>query len=152
MLESGIVLYRFNSFNALFLLLISNLRGWVLFCLTNKFYDSFFNIGLCFLGLLRCFSIGFKIKGFGFKFLRIKNGINIKVNFTHRILLFNPTNHKILYQSKTFFRIKARNIKLTRLALYYLFIFYKKVIYKKLGIYLKGTLFNLKLSKKKLKF
>jgi len=152
MIEGGIVLYKFNYMKTFFLLIVSALRGWGIFSVNYNFFNSFWNVQLQIMGFLKLFTLWFKIKGFGFKFIRLKNGISIKEGFTHRILLLNLRNAKIMYLSKAAFQIKSRDIVKLQFSLAYLLYYYKKIVYKKLGIYLKGIIFKLKLSKKKLKF
>jgi hypothetical protein len=126
------------------------LRGWAV--LKNYNTKCNFNLQLTLFGLNRLWKFWFKIRGFGFKFIKIKEGITIKANFTHRILLLSMKNCKMSYNSKSLFNIQSRNIHHLWDSLFYLLFYYRNIVYKKLGVYLKGTLFKLKLAKKKLKF
>jgi len=144
-----------NSLNTnLYLIILSLKLGWFLFKLKkNKNQSS----TIFFLGYLRLFKFNFKIKGFGFKwkyFLRLKtykSTIYLKIGLTHRVALKIFSNNKCIIKKKrlTFFN---RSYLYIRKNYHILFFCFQTFLYNKKGIYLKGTKFKQKLSKKKSKF
>lgn len=104
---------------------------------------------------IRLYRIIFKIKGFGFKWkhffnLRKYKPIILKLGLTHRILMIMNNNALIILRKKAF-TIKHRDyFDFTLLKT--IFYFYLNFLYYKKGIYLKGALFQQKVSKRKSKF
>jgi hypothetical protein len=147
LLDFPIQIYKLNYLGKCYLINLSSFLGW--FFLGIKASNG---LEVFLLGLVRLFLLKFKIKGFGFKFVKVRKGLCIRINLTHRFLLGLCDNQKIFLKTKYFFIYKARNFAFVRQA-FHLFVFYFKYFaYKKLGVYVKGMLFLPKLSKKKMKF
>jgi len=96
----------------------------------------------------------FKIKGFGFKFskLNLIKILIIRANITNRILFFCNSNISFMLINKRKVLLLSRNIHFLKASLFRFIFYFKKFKYKKLGVFMKGTIFNLKVSKKKKKF
>jgi hypothetical protein len=157
LLNKNLILYKFSNLAIIqqtYLILISVNNGWVLIPLLQKKNLLLENI---IFGFNRLYKFFFKIKGFGFKWKyqiglnKKKQNIYFKVGYTHRISLIPANNSKYILKKRRFI-VKNRSYKYIRNYLNLLFLLYKDYLYNKKGIYLRGTEFKLKLSKKKSKF
>jgi len=95
----------------------------------------------------------FRVKGFGFRFVSFYGkGVYLKLDYTHKVCIIPIKNHKIRYRHKYKFLIKGRNIDILKSTFQFFIFFLSQKAYKKLGIFLKGTIYKAKLSKKKTKY
>ena len=149
-----VIIYKITTLSYFnFILTLSINKGWIvtpLFYLYNKHIENIL------FGFIRLFKFNFKLKGFGFKWKYLINCkkqqlIFFKVGFTHKIILLIKKDSKYELKKQKIL-VKNRSYFFLRNYLNFLFILYKKNLYNKKGLYLKGTQFNLKLSKKKAKF
>ena len=154
LLTKTVALYNIlNKDNKILTLIITLKLGWILCPLK---ISSNLHLEPILFGYVRLYKFFFKIKGFGFKwkYFFLKNTINsivyFKLGFTHRIALW--IKNSLCKLKKRRFIIKHRSYSYLRNNLNLLFFFYKTYLYNKKGIYLRGTKFKLKLSKKKSKF
>lgn len=157
LLNKNLIIYKiFNPTGGTlkYMLLISITKGWILLplkCTYNLYFESIL------FGYNRLYKFFFKIKGFGFKWkyqigLKQKGQpIYFKLGYTHRIALLPHTDSKYVLKRRRFI-LKNRSYTYIRNSLNLLFFLYKEYLYNKKGIYLRGTVFKLKLSKKKSKF
>lgn len=150
-LANNLVIYKINPYH---LLVLSINLGWILLPLHSYNNLKFENI---LWGYTKLYKFFFKLKGFGYKWkYNLKNDIlnrNIffKLGFTHRITLLLGINTKYKLKKKRFV-IKSRSLKYLRENINFIYFLYKKYLYNKKGIYLRGTKFRVKISKKKSKF
>lgn len=155
-LNKNLVIYKIKQKNTpnTFLILISLKLGWLVYNLTF-YYNKQLNIIL--IGFLRLYKYHFKIKGFGFKwkyfvrFKKQKSMIYLKLGLTHRITFLILKNSKCKIKKKRLILLH-RSYIFIRNFFKILFFCFQTFIYNKKGIYLRGTLWKLKLSKKKSKF
>lgn len=155
-INNNLVIYNTKNLNIknTFLLIISINLGWSIIILNLNKNRHINNI---LFGYNKIYKFFFKIKGFGYKWKYNlnnnikKNNIYLKVGFTHRISIVSKKNIKYKMNKKRFI-IKGRSYKLIRNNLNFLFILFKNFLYNKKGIYLRGTRYKLKISKKKSKF
>ncbi len=156
LINKNLIIYKvINIFNYnQFLIIIAFNLGWFILPLKyvgNKQIESIL------FGYTRLYKFFFKLKGFGYKwkyFLNLKKQkqtIFLKLGFTHRISVIFQKNG-ICKLKKRRLIIKHRSYTYMRNKLNFLFFLYKTHLYNKKGIYLRGTQFKLKLSKKKSKF
>lgn len=157
LLNKNLILYKFSNLAITkdsYLLLVSITNGWVLLPFFQK---NNLQLESILFGFNRLYKFFFKIKGFGFKWkyqvgLKKQNQIiYFKLGYTHRIALISANNSKYILKKRRFI-LKNRFYKYIRNYLNLLFLLYKDYLYNKKGIYLRGTEFKLKLSKKKSKF
>lgn len=80
-----------------------------------------------------------------------KEIIYLKLGFTHRLALIVKNNSKYKLKKRRF-TLKSRSYCYIRTHLTSLFFLYHKYLYNKKGIYIRGTEYKLKISKKKSKF
>lgn len=154
--NKNIIIYNnINVFsNNIFLIIISLRLGWSLIKLKQNNNLAINNL---LYGYNKLYKFFFKLKGFGYKWKYNlnnnikKNSIYLKLGFTHRISVIIKKNIKYKMNKKRFI-IKSRSYKLVRNNLNFLFILFKKFLYNKKGIYLRGTKYKIKISKKKSKF
>jgi hypothetical protein len=157
LLNKNLILYKFTNScltQQAYLVLISITKGWVVLPLS---YNSNLQLECILFGYNRLFKFFFKIKGFGFKwkyqigFKKKFQTIYFKLGYTHRLALLSNGNSKYILKKRRFI-VKNRSYQYIRNYLNILFLLYKNYLYNKKGIYLRGTEFKLKLSKKKSKF
>lgn len=144
-----------NIFTQNKLMIIISLKlGWLLFPLQGS---RNLQLEPILFGFNRLYKYFFKIKGFGYKWkyvLMLKKkhqSIYFKLGFTHRISLILKKDCKCKLKKKRLI-LKHRSNTFLRNKLNLLFFLYKTHLYNKKGIYLRGTKFKLKISKKKSKF
>lgn len=136
------------------LLFMSINIGWGLINLNLK--NNLYITNILF-GYNKIYKFFFKMKGFGYKWkYNLSNrpkkiNIYLKVGFTHRISIITKKNIKYKMNKKRFI-IKSRSYNFIRNNLNFMFILFKSFLYNKKGIYLRGTKYKLKISKKKSKF
>lgn len=151
-LNKNIIIY--NNLNNNILIFLSISLGWILVPIKKSHNIPLYSI---ILGFNKLYKFFFKLKGFGYKWkYNLHNEKNLhtiffKLGFTHRISLVIKNNTKYRLNKKRFI-LKNRSIKFIRNNLNFLFFLYKSYIYNKKGIYLRGTKFKTKISKKKSKF
>lgn len=157
LLNKNLIIYKISIFwktSNNFLILITPHNGWIIFPLYNSKNKQLESI---LFGYNRLYKFFFKVKGFGFKWKyqvalnKLHQTVFLKLGYTHKIALLPSKNHKYLLKKKRFI-IKSRSYTYIRNNLNMLFLLYKTYLYNKKGIYLRGTKFKLKLSKKKSKF
>ena len=154
--NKNIIIYNnINVFsNNIFLIIISLRLGWSLIKLKQNNNLAINNL---LYGYNKLYKFFFKLKGFGYKwkynlnYNKKKNSVYLKLGFTHRISVIIKKNIKYKMNKKRFI-IKSRSYTLVRNNLNFLFILFKKFLYNKKGIYLRGTKYKIKISKKKSKF
>lgn len=155
-INKSIVIYNNGNVfsNNIFLVVISLRLGWGIIKLSKNNNLTINNI---LYGYNKLYKFFFKLKGFGYKWKynlnnnQKKNTIYFKLGFTHRISVVIKKNIKFKMNKKRFI-IKSRSYKLIRNNLNFLFILFKRFLYNKKGIYLRGTKYKIKISKKKSKF
>jgi len=152
-LNKNLTIYKSKGFYPLLIIITLN-QGWLLYPLTvfkNKPIESIL------FGFSKLYKFFFKMKGFGYKWKYLlhlktqKQNVFFKVGFTHRISLLVSKNMKIKLKKRRFI-VKHRSYTFLRTHLNFLFFLYKTYVYNKKGIYLRGTKYKLKISKKKSKF
>lgn len=142
--------YKYKYFNTNFLLFISLKYGWVIHAMLNN--KVTFSLNMFIFGLVRSYFLTFHLKGFGFRFLKLKRSISVKLGFAHRFLIYAGNQRKFFYKSKSLIITSSRTNHNIRVNLLFIFLYYKRFAYKRLGIFFKGLYLKLKLSKKKNKF
>lgn len=155
-LNKNIVIYKIIHTNKPknYLILLSLKLGWILFPLFQSYNKQIQNIVP---GYLRLYKNHFKIKGFGFKwkyfyhFKKQKSTIYLKLGFTHRLSFVISKNNKCKIKKKRLILL-TRSYSYLRIFFSILFFSFQTFLYNKKGIYLRGTHWKLKLSKKKSKF
>ncbi len=155
-LNKNLVLYKIQQLNTKqhYLILISLQLGWILLSL-KFFYNT--QLNQIIFGYLRLYKAYFKIKGFGFKwkyflhFKQKKSTIYLKLGLTHRISLLIGKNNKCIIKKKRFILMNRSYLQIRKI-FHILFFCFQTFLYNKKGIYLRGTKWKLKLSKKKSKF
>lgn len=156
-INKNIVLYNIKknkNTNDSLIMIISLNMGWNIFTLKS---NRNMNISNILLGYTKMYKFFFKLKGFGFKWkydLNLKtifHNIFLKIGFTHRVSIIIDNNTKYKMTKKRFI-IKNRSYRYIRNNLNFIFFFYKNFLYNKKGIYLRGTKYKTKISKKKSKF
>lgn len=155
-LNKNLTIYKIKTLEKQknYIMMMSINMGWI-FLPINEQKNLFLNNIL--FGFNKLFKFFFKLKGFGYKWkynLNLnKKQINVffKLGFTHRITLITPRDVVFKLKKKRFI-IKTRFYENTRNNFKFLFFLYKNYLYNKKGMYLRGTKFKIKLSKKKSKF
>jgi len=151
-LDFRFTFYKYIALRFLVFIIISIRYGWF-FIKIDALNPTHSNINRYFLGISRLYIMCFRVKGFGFRFVSLYNkGIYLKLDYTHKLCILPITNHKIRYKHKYKFLIKGRNILLLKSIFSFFIFFLLRKVYKKLGIFLKGTIYKAKLSKKKTKY
>jgi ribosomal protein L6P/L9E len=165
-ISNKVVTYSFLKNKKIFGLVISPNKGWGFLelkqyfllkkdqlhpiVLNHKSYLSFLTI--IFLGFYKGYFRFLKLKGMGYKFIRLKNNIIFKFGFSHRLIYSNYINIYCLYISKYLLRLESRSYwQLINVTNSFTNI-RKNNMYKKKGIFLKGSIINIKISSKKSKF
>lgn len=155
-LNKNLILYNIKPCNQNFkiLVVISFNLGWNIIKIKNNNNTIISNT---LFGYSKLYKFFFKLKGFGFKWkynLNPKNHLNtifFKIGFTHRVAIIIKKNIKYKMTKKRFI-LKSRSYKYIRDNLNFIFFLYKNYLYNKKGIYLRGTKYKTKISKKKSKF
>lgn len=163
-----IITYCFNKNSKLFLLSLSNLQGWSLIeikseyiILNNKnlyFYNflslintyNFFLISFLF-GLYKNYFCFLKFKGVGYKLIKVGFNFSIKLGFSHRILFILKKKSKFQYINKQLLKIESRSLANMKNIIFTFQKIRKMNSYKKKGVFLKGSIIKIKISKKKSK-
>jgi ribosomal protein L6P/L9E len=162
------IVYTFNQKCNFFLLVISNFQGWLLIRIKSKFilikdkklyiYNflsliktyNFFLMNF-FLGLLKNYLQYIKLKGMGYKVVKLGLNFIIKLGFSHRILFFCKKNFRYIFLNKQNLKFLSRNLFTIKNIIFKLNNLRKINRYKKKGIFLKGSIVEIKISKKKSK-
>lgn len=155
-INKNIVLYNVKNttYQKNFVIFISVNLGWNMININQN--KNIFLSNILF-GYNKLYKFFFKIKGFGYKwkynlnYINSKNSIFLKIGFTHRIAILIKKNVKYKMTKKRFI-IKNRSYKFIRNNLNFIFILFKQFLYNKKGIFLRGTKYKIKISKKKSKF
>ena len=153
-LNKNLVIYKTKNLTQSLLIILSLNLGWLIYPLQQYNNNQLESI---LFGFSKLYKFFFKLKGFGYKWKYIlnlkksKQNIFFKLGFTHRIALYIKTNLKIKLKKRRAI-IKHRCYTYLRNKLNFLFFLYKTYLYNKKGIYIRGTKFRLKVSKKKSKF
>jgi ribosomal protein L6P/L9E len=168
MLPKESIIYTFNQKSNFFLLIISNFQGWLLINIKSKFilikdkklyiYNflsliktyNFFLMNF-FLGLLKNYLQYIKLKGMGFKVIKLDLNLMIKLGFSHRILFFYKKDLRFFFLNKQNLKLMSRNLFNIKNIIFELNNLRKINRYKKKGIFLKGSIIEIKISKKKSK-
>lgn len=166
-LSKNTVVYCFLRNKKLFSLVLSSFKGWGIFTLKsiyvllkNKTFYFFATRKKSIISLLASFFLGFqkgyfnylKLKGMGFKFKHFKDSLFLKFGFSHRLVYSTYVNVYCLYINRYLICLGSRSFwDLIRVKQFFANI-RKNNVYKKKGIFLKGSLIDIKLSSKKSKF
>jgi len=143
-LGSGVYKFYFNNINSLNLIFFSIKYGWSVYPIISKNKSSSAFL-VFFFGMLRLYFLLFKIKGFGFKFIKIRKGVLVKLGYTHRLVVLIGKNQKIAFKSKFKIIYFARDLNVLKLNFAFFTFFLFLCAFKKTGVFLKGTLYVLKL-------
>jgi len=95
--------YRIRLNKKAVILCISNRYGW--FFMSIKASSKGNHVDSYFLGLLRLYLLCFRLKGFGFRFVKVKNSVYTKLDFTHRVIIVPLIGNKVRYKHKYKFKI-----------------------------------------------
>ncbi len=82
---------------------------------------------------------------------KLKETFFFKIGFTHKVALIIRKNFKLKLKKRRLI-IKSRSYDFIRNQFNLFFFLYQTYLYNKKGIFLRGTQFKLKISKKKSKF
>ena len=148
-----IIAYLLKKIHNYYLLFISNNNGWCVqkLSFTSLNYLKSFESNLLnlFLGYLKPIFVFLKIKGMGFKAIFLKNALIFKLGFRHRIVLVIPYDICLIYLTKHKLQIASRLYSNLVNLEYGISNLRKKNSYKKKGIFRKGVIVVLKLTRKK---
>ena len=148
-----IIAYLLKKQQNNYLLFISNNNGWgvlkLSFTSLNYFKSFESNLLNIFLGYLKPIFVFLKIKGMGFKSIYFKKGLIFKLGFRHRIVLVMPYDICLIYLTKHKLQIAGRLYSNLVNLEYSISNLRKKNSYKKKGIFRKGIIVVLKLTRKK---
>lgn len=153
-INKNLIIYKIKTLLQTNLLIISINLGWILLPIN---ISKNISIDLILFGYTKLYKFFFKLKGFGYKWKYNLNQtthsktIFFKLGFTHRIALITKNSNKYKLKKKRFI-IKGRSYSNIRNNLNFIFFLYKTYLYNKKGIYLRGTKYKTKISKKKSKF
>ena len=103
-------------------------------------------------GFYKQYFIYIKLRGIGYKSVFLKKTIYLKIGYSHRVVIATKYNIKLKYISRRLFLLVSRDICVLKNMLQYIQKVKNRGVYKKKGIYLKGTIFNIKDSGKKSRF
>ena len=159
--------YCFLQNKKLFGLVLSSSKGWGIisfqeifflvknkelysFLLSSKSYSSI--LVHIFFGFQKGYSTFLKLKGLGYKFIRVLDIIILKFGFSHRIIFINFLNVYCKYVTKYILFFNTRSFWVIKKLIQSFNIIRNINIYKKKGIFLKGSLITIKMSSKKSKF
>lgn len=117
---------------------------------SKKSYSNFLSI--IFLGFQRGYFQYLKLRGIGYKWIYTHKNIVLKLGFSHRITYINALDTQSNYISRYLLKIESRSLWTLKKILQSFYNIRKKNIYKKKGIFLKGSLVNIKVNSKKSKF
>ena len=165
--SKNIITYCFLQKQKKFVLIITPCRGWGIISSQNvyflmkerktffflsylKSYVSF--LATIFLGFKKGYFQYLKLKGMGYKFINTSNNIIIKFGFSHRQIYINFIDTKCKFITKFLLRLEARSFFTIKKIVHSFISSRKKNVYKKKGIFLKGSLIDIRVSSKKSKF
>jgi ribosomal protein L6P/L9E len=149
------------------MLILSSSKGWGILCFQQIFFlikknelYSFLPHNKAFLTFLTIFFVGFqkgyfqylKLKGMGYKFIRVGANLILKFGYSHRIVYVNYGDVYCKFFTKFILRLETRSLWLLSNITYFFRNIRKRNMYKKKGIFFKGALITLKSSSKKSKF
>ena len=163
-----VAIYCFNRYLKIFIFSVSNLQGWALLEINSKYllidnfgiylYNSlhlfkiynFFVINF-FFGLYRNYYVFFKLKGIGYKLMKIGLNFSLKIGFSHRIIYLMKKNLRFSYYNKQLLKIESRSLSNLKNIIFIFQKIRKINCYKKKGLFLKGSIIKIKINKKKAK-
>jgi hypothetical protein len=166
-ITNNTVFYCFNHNKKLFGVVISSLKGWGLvnykykICLVkDKFFylfpfysnDIFNSFDSLVFGFQKGYFQYLQLKGMGYKFILTNNILALKVGYSHRILFMSSLNIRCIYVTKQLLKINCRSLNQLKTVSFFFLKARKQNIYNKKGIFIKGSIFQTKLSSKKSKF
>jgi hypothetical protein len=88
----------------------------------------------------------------GYKFILTNNILALKVGYSHRILFMSSLNIRCIYVTKQLLKINCRSLNQLKTVSFFFLKTRKQNFYNKKGIFIKGSIFQTKLSSKKSKF
>lgn len=109
-------------------------------------------LALTFLGFQKGYFNYLKLKGMGFKFKHCESNIFLKFGLSHRIVYSTYINTYCLYINKYLIYLETRSFWDLIAVRQFFNSIRRNSTYKKKGIFLKGSLINIKSSSKKSKF
>ena len=115
-----------------------------------KSYATF--LTTIFLGFKKGYFHYLKLKGMGYKFTNTSKNIILKFGFSHRQIYINFIDVKCKFITKFLLGLEARSFFTIKKIVHFFINSRKKNVYKKKGIFLKGSLINIRVSSKKSKF
>ena len=156
LINKNLIIYTIKNLNTQknYLLILTLKLGWLLLPLR---INKNLQLNKIIFGYNRLYKFFFKLKGFGYKWKYCpqlnnkKQIIQLKIGYTHRVTIILKNNCKSKLKRRRLI-LKHRCYTYLRNNLNLLFFLYKTYLYNKKGIYLRGTKFKLKISKKKSKF
>lgn len=166
-ISNNVVTYYFSQHKKIIGLFLSASKGWGLInfkykatLVKEKELHLFPILDKSSITWTQSIVLGFKkgyfqyiyLKGMGFKFITVKNIIILKLGFNHRILFLPVLDTQITYISKYLLKIDCRSIAQLKQIVHSFLMTRKNNLYKKKGIFIKGSVYILKLSSKKSKF
>ena len=159
-----IVSYSFIVNKIFVLVFISLYRGWsvlklnaqgFVLKLNNIYFYKCNNFNICnniILGLYKNYNKFLKLRGMGFKYLLVRYSLLLKINFSNRLVYNIENNMKIYYKTKQQINVVSRCLFKIQNLMFFFNDLNRKHIYKKKGVFIKGYIYFLKFSSKKLKF
>jgi ribosomal protein L6P/L9E len=105
-----------------------------------------------FLGFYKNYFYFLKLKGMGFKLIGHPKGVIFKLGYSHKLLVLKISDVCFFYLTKQLFQIKGRSGFFLKNLISSLIQLRKTTVYKKKGVFLKGSIIQLKLTSKKSKF
>jgi ribosomal protein L6P/L9E len=88
----------------------------------------------------------------GFKMIWHLQGIILKLGYSHRVLFIRQKEITFTYLNRHLLKIEGRSLSLIKSSLFRFMLMKLKSVYKKKGIFLKGSILNIKITSKKSKF
>jgi len=136
MLNTSIIVYKIKDYDRKNFIFLTNFMGWSFNSFIYNFCNN--NILTVLYGIVSLSPLFIKIKGFGFKFskLKILKLLIIRANITNRILFNCPINISFVTFNKRKVLLLSRNIHFLKAKLAKFVFYFKKFRYKKLGIFM----------------
>ena len=159
LLTNTLVIYLVKHKTIAYLFILSSHFGWGLFKINksdiscNRLKKSVISLWYNQLfGLLRNYKMFYQFKGMGFKIFVPSLGLIFKIGYSHRIFVAKHREVKYFFIIKKLLFIQSRNANTFMNLIHWLRNLKHNSIYLKKGIYIKGFLYNLKMTSKKSKF
>jgi ribosomal protein L6P/L9E len=158
-----LTVYSIKKKKNYFLLYLSISQGWGITKIQHNTFIEYFrftffsNVHSCFfsnlfLGFFRTYFYFLKLKGMGFKMIWHLQGIILKLGYSHRVLFIRQKEITFTYLNRHLLKIEGRSLSLIKSSLFRFMLMKLKSVYKKKGIFLKGSILNIKITSKKSKF